>query len=282
MNAAAGESRKTIAAATSLSVPSRRSGTSVVQAAEGLAHLGRIVVEAARGDPARRDRVDAHRRPFERRGLGEVEHAGARRARVAHAGHAVPHVGDDVDDGAAARLPLPSSSSIHWVMHSRAIRKPPVRLLRTTASQPLALIVASGAGNWPPALLTRASMRPCAREHRGDGGLHRGLVADVAGVRRADAAGGLDLAAHRLELLELAADDRDARAERGELVRGAAADARAAAGDDGDLAGEQVGAKDGAVGGHRQGGKSSTKRLLGKVTASLPSRIMVCQCGRRP
>ena len=58
--------------------------------------------------------------------------------------------------------PWPSSSSIHWVMHSRAIRKPPVRLLRTTASQPLALIAASGEGNWPPALLTRASIRPWA------------------------------------------------------------------------------------------------------------------------
>ena len=58
----------------------------------------------AGGDPARRDRVDAHRRPFERRRLGEVEHAGARRARVAHARHAVPHVGDDVDDRAAAAV----------------------------------------------------------------------------------------------------------------------------------------------------------------------------------
>ena len=37
-----------------------------------------------------------------------------------------------------------------------------MRFVRTTASQPFALIAASGAGNWPPALLTRPSMRPWA------------------------------------------------------------------------------------------------------------------------
>ena len=93
-----------------------------------------------------------------------------------------------------ARLP---SSCIHWVMHSRAIRKPPVRLLRTTASQPLALIAASGAGNWPPALLTSASMRPWRASTVADRRLHRVFVADVADVRRAAAADGLDLALHR-------------------------------------------------------------------------------------
>jgi hypothetical protein len=34
-------------------------------------------------------------------------------------------------------------------------------LVPTTASQPLALMVSSGAMNWPPALFTRPSMRPC-------------------------------------------------------------------------------------------------------------------------
>ncbi len=40
---------------------------------------------------------------------------------------------------------------------SRAIRKPPVRLVRITVSQPFWLIIATGEGNWPPALLTRPS-----------------------------------------------------------------------------------------------------------------------------
>ena len=38
--------------------------------------------------------------------------------------------------------------------------KPPVRLLRTTTSKPLALIAAAAAGNWPPALLNSPWMRP--------------------------------------------------------------------------------------------------------------------------
>jgi hypothetical protein len=54
----------------------------------------------------------------------------------------------------------PPCSCIACTKHSRAIRKPPVRLVATTASQPLALIVAAGAMYWPPALLTSASMRP--------------------------------------------------------------------------------------------------------------------------
>ena len=85
-------------------------------------------------------------------------------------------------------------------------------------------------------------------EHGGDGRAHRGLVADVAGMRARGAARGLDLGAHRGELVGLAADEGDRRAERSQLVRRAAPDARAAAGDDGDLAREQVAAEDGLVG----------------------------------
>ena len=103
--------------------------------------------------------------------------------------------------------PLPSSSSIHCVTHSRAIRKPPVRLLRTTASQPLALIAASGDGNWPPALLTSASMRPCAASTAA-------TVACTAAssrmsqtcVEQTPPAASIS-ALHGLELVDLAADD---------------------------------------------------------------------------
>ena len=72
-------------------------------------------------------------------------------------------------------------------------------------------------------------------------------------MHRADAADVLDLALHRLELLQRAADDRHPGTERGQLVRGAAADARAASGDDGDLVGEQVGTENGSVMGHGPG-----------------------------
>jgi hypothetical protein len=50
-----------------------------------------------------------------------------------------------------------------------------------------------------------------------------------------------------VELFLLAADQHHVRAEAGELVRGAAADARAAAGDDDGLAPEQVRPEDGLV-----------------------------------
>jgi hypothetical protein len=56
----------------------------------------------------------------------------------------------------------PPRRAMHWVKHSRATRKPPVRLVLTTASQPLALMASSGVMNWPPALLTRPSMCPCS------------------------------------------------------------------------------------------------------------------------
>ncbi len=65
------------------------------------------------------------------------------------------------------------------------------------------------------------------------------LFADVESMRLAGAAGGLDLGLHAGKLVGLAAGDHDMRAQRGELVRRAAADAAAAAGDDHGLAFEQ-------------------------------------------
>jgi len=57
---------------------------------------------------------------------------------------------------------LPSCSIMCWLNTSRATRKPPVRLFRTTVSKPLPLIMFNGEGNWPPALLIRWSIFPCA------------------------------------------------------------------------------------------------------------------------
>ena len=54
----------------------------------------------------------------------------------------------------------PPCFSIDWVKTSRLTMKPPVRLLRTTTSKPLALMLTAGEGNWPPALLNRPWMRP--------------------------------------------------------------------------------------------------------------------------
>jgi hypothetical protein len=109
-------------------------------------------------------------------------------------------------------------------------------------------------------LLTRASIRPWASSTAATVACTR-LVADVGGVHRAASADGLDLALDRLELFQRAADDRHPRTERRQLVRGAAADARAAAGDESNLAGEQVGAENGAVGGHRRIGAGINQAL---------------------
>ena len=130
--------------------------------------------------------------------------------------------------------------SIDCLKTSRLTMKPPVRLLRTTTSKPLALMSAAIAGNWPPALLNRPWMRPLLATIVGDRLLDLRFLADVEGVRLARAAGRLDLRLHRGELLGLAAGDDDVRAQRRDLVRGAAADAAAASRDDHGLAGEQI------------------------------------------
>ena len=83
-------------------------------------------------------------------------------------------------------------------------------------------------------------MRPCA-EHRVDGGDDHRLLADVARDGVSDlSAVLLDLGCTCVELFGGAADDRDIRAERRQLVRGATSDTAAAAGDDDRLALEEI------------------------------------------
>ena len=143
-------------------------------------------------------------------------------------------VGRHVDDRAAVLL--------HGLRNtSRIIRKPPVRLLATTASKPRLLIAISGAGNWPPALLTRPWMatlpattsrrwpsppprRGCRR--RGDA---RPPSSPISAATRSFSAV-RPLKHHR-------------GAQRGQLVRDAAADAAAAARHPMPAAGEQAGAQ---------------------------------------
>ena len=83
-------------------------------------------------------------------------------------------------------------------------------------------------------------MPPEIGERRAHHLLHALFLADVGAVAARGAAGVRDLARDRFELLRLAPDQGDARAERGEFMRGAAADAAAGAGDDAGLAGEQA------------------------------------------
>jgi hypothetical protein len=129
-----------------------------------------------------------------------------------------------------------------WLKTSRIIRKPPVRLLATTASKPFLLMAISGAGNCPPALLTR----PCtavARHDGGHAGLHGVFVADVEGQRVAAAAVLGDLGGHTVQLVGVRPLMTTCAPSAGQFVRHAAADAAAAAGDPHHLAGEQAGRK---------------------------------------
>ena len=81
----------------------------------------------------------------------------------------------------------------------------------------------------------------------GDAGLHCVFIADVEGDAVADAAVFSDFGSDAVELVLLAPADKHRGAERRELVRGAAPDAAATAGDPAQLAGEQAGAKGAAV-----------------------------------
>jgi hypothetical protein len=102
------------------------------------------------------------------------------------------------------------------------MRNPPVRFVRTTVSQPFCVMASSGAWNCPPALLTRPSMRACAFR----------MSATAALTPSSSLYAG--------KLLGLATDERDRGTEARQLVRGAAPDAAAAAGDDHELPGKQL------------------------------------------
>ena len=76
----------------------------IAKIADHLLHRWRIRIEAARSDPARRNRIHPYRRPLGGGSFGEIQHAGARRTAMAHAGHAAPHIRDDVHDRTTAAL----------------------------------------------------------------------------------------------------------------------------------------------------------------------------------
>jgi hypothetical protein len=219
-------------------------GQCVAHGAQHVAGRGRVVVHAAGGDVARRHRVHAHAAhgPFGGGRLGEAHHARARRAAVAHVGHGAPDVGHDVDDGAAVRL---HALQVALARHQEAAREVGV-------DHRLPALGRDGVQR-RDVLAARVVHEPVDAALRGDDGAdghaHRVFLADVEGLRAGPAAGGFDLGPDRVELLLLAPDQHHVRAQRGELVRGAAADARAAAGDDDDLPVEQAGREDGAIAG---------------------------------
>src|SRR5260370_4963589 len=96
--------------------------------------------------------------------------------------------------------------------------------------------------------MQRASS-PADAAAQGEHGLDRfpDLVFAAGVGREGEGAGIVELLLHLLELLRRAPDQGDARAQRAQLMGGAAAEPRAAAGDDDGLAGEQAGTEDGMV-----------------------------------
>ena len=159
---------------------------------------------------------------------------------MAHARHAHPHVGNDVDDGAAVRLhPLRVALARH----------------QETAGK-------IGTDDGFPALLIDVFERRCelsagvvdeminateATEHSTDRLSDAGLLADVARKSGGIASRCRDLGCNGVELGLLAADERHFRAQRCQFVSSAAADAAAAAGHDRHAAVKQAGAKYGTI-----------------------------------
>src|SRR6218665_576728 len=278
MKAAASDSKKHTAAATSASVPRRCIGT-------------------LRSSALMRARTAASELSSTLEAIPPGATALTRTPAAAHSQAAVS-VNDNMPARAGPEWPIPGMPphmsammltmappciSIPYVKHSRAIRKPPVRLLRSTASQPLRLMARKGAGNCPPALLNRPSMRPCRASTAP-------TVSRTASSSRmsqtwvltCSAASGAAAAISACTAWSLAPvrppspnraprlanscaappptpprpgggrgggapRQRQPGAEAGQLVRGAAADAAAPAGDDDHLALEEPGSKDGTV-----------------------------------
>jgi hypothetical protein len=141
---------------------------------------------------------------------------------VAHPRHPAPHVGDDVDDrpagptGGVAQHPLVDALARDEKAAGEVVAHDRVPAFRADRREPRRELAAG--------VVDERVDAAEARQHGSDRRLHLRFFADVADVRRTDAAGTLDLVADGVELGGGAADDRDRGAERRELVRGAAAD----------------------------------------------------------
>lgn len=205
--------------------------------------FGRVGVEAAGCDAARRHRVHAHARrgPLAGRRFAEREHAAARRARVRVVGPTVPDVGDDVDDRAAVRLhPAQVGLAHHDETAGQVVSHHSFEAFGRKGLHRRPVL--------PACVVHQAIDAAMLRQHGVDGSYDLGFIPDVADVRTAPAPVRLDFPSHGLELLRRAAPDGNRCTQRCELVRGAAANTAAAAGHDDDPAGKQAGAKHGLIG----------------------------------
>ena len=150
---------------------------------------------------------------------------------VAHAGHAELEVGADVHDRAAVLL---HRAQVDFLRHQEG-RGHVVADHRIPAVERDVLErrreLSAGIVHQP--------VDPSAPfDHAVDGGLHLVFLAQVGG--EGEGVGIAEFLLHTIELLLRAPDQREPSAERLQLVRRAAAEARAAAGDDDRLAVEQA------------------------------------------
>ena len=144
-------------------------------------------------------------------------------------------------------LPPAPLGIIAFVATAWVISQVPSTLSRITVRKPFGVMSSAGVRNWPPALLTSRSILPW-RASTASTSASTWSSSRMSQTVRAGAARGAELDG-LVERLRAAAADDDLRAERSQLDRAAAAEPGAAAADERDLAGEQVGLED--LGGHR-------------------------------
>ena len=139
-------------------------------------------------------------------------------------------------------LPPRAAGIIALVATAWVISHVPSTLSRITVRKPFGVMSSAGVRNWPPALLTSRSMRPWRSSTPSTSAptwsSSRMSQARASTRPPSASAGGL------AQRLVAAPADDDLRAQRRELERGRAAEARAAAADDRHLAVEQAVAED--------------------------------------
>ena len=207
----------------------------ILEVADHVLHRLGVGVHAAGGDPARRYGVDPHAgvAPLVGGGLGEVLHTSACGAGMAHAGHAAPHVGEHVDDAAAV---LAQALQEDFLGHQKTAHQ-------VGAHHGLEAFLVDAdqrRGELAAGVVDQVMDASALREHRGDHGLYRLFITDVADLEAGAAAVLGDLGAGLLQLFLLAPDQHHMGAQVGQLVGHAATDAAAAAGDQNGLVSEQA------------------------------------------
>ena len=191
---------------------------------------------------ARRHRVHAHTaaRPFHGRRFSQAHHARARRAAVRHAGHRAPDVGHDVHDRAAARR--------HALREALARHEEAASQVGVDHRLPALGADLLGRGDVLAARVVHQPIDRAVLRHDARHGLsHYILLPDVTHRVAGLAAIGGDFILHRAQLVGVAANQHHARAQRRQLVRRAAPNARAAARHHDDLTCQQAGREDRSV-----------------------------------